>query len=83
MVSSGMIGRALKRVEDPRFLTGGARYVGDMALPGMLHAAFLRSPHPHARILHVDLSAALALPWVVLCAAGEEMARRVKPVRAA
>ncbi len=78
-----MIGRALKRVEDPRFLTGGARYVGDISLPGMLHAAFLRSPHAHARILRLDASAAPALPGVVLCVAGEEMARRVKPVRAA
>lgn len=80
---SGLIGQPLRRVEDPRFLTGGAWYVGDMALPGMLHAAFLRSPHAHARILRVDLSPALTRPGVVACVAGEEAARRVKPVRAA
>jgi carbon-monoxide dehydrogenase large subunit len=76
-----MIGRALKRVEDPRFLTGGARYVGDLTLPGMLHAAFVRSPHAHAGIRRVDLTPALALPGVIAGVTGEELARRVKPVR--
>ena len=39
------------RKEDPRLLTGRGRYVGDIALPGMLHVALLRSPHAHARIV--------------------------------
>ena len=57
-------GASIKRSEDPRILTGGGRYVDDVKLPGMLHAAFVRSPLPHARVLAVDVSAALALPGV-------------------
>src|SRR5262249_27656282 len=44
------VGRRLLRKEDERFLHGRGQYVSDIALPGMLHAAFLRSPHAHARI---------------------------------
>ena len=40
-------GTSVKRSEDPRILTGGGRYVDDVKLPGMLHAAFVRSPLPH------------------------------------
>ena len=45
-------------------LTGEARYTADLKLPGMLHGAILRSPHPHADILSVDTSEALRLPGV-------------------
>ena len=44
------IGAPIARKEDLRFLTGRARYVDDVKLPGMLHAAIVRSPHAHARI---------------------------------
>ena len=54
------IGRALKRVEDPRLIKGIATYVDDLALPGMLHAAILRSPYAHARINSVRTEAARA-----------------------
>jgi carbon-monoxide dehydrogenase large subunit len=58
-------GRALHRRQhqafgDPRILTGAGRYVDDIKLPGMLHAAFVRSPMAHARVLSVDVSAARA-----------------------
>ncbi len=53
------------RKEDPRLLTGRGRYVGDLALPGMLHAVLLRSPHAHARIARVDADRARAHPGVV------------------
>ena len=43
-----LIGRRLLRQEDPRLLTGRGAYVTDLALPGMLHVAVLRSPHAHA-----------------------------------
>ena len=46
--SGGLIGRSVRRVEDPVLITGKGRYVDDMQLPGMLHMASLRSPHPHA-----------------------------------
>ena len=59
------IGRALKRVEDPRLIQGIATYVDDLALPGMLHAAILRSPYAHARINSVRTEAASAAPGVV------------------
>ncbi|MGE0424939.1 MAG: xanthine dehydrogenase family protein molybdopterin-binding subunit, partial [Reyranellaceae bacterium] len=57
-------GQALRRPEDFRFVTGRGRYVDDMQLPGMLHAAFVRSPHAHARIVSVDAAMALALEGV-------------------
>ena len=49
-------GASVKRSEDPRILTGRASYVDDVELPGMLHAAFVRSPMAHARILSVDVA---------------------------
>ena len=52
------------RVEGPDKVSGRARYSCDVRLPGQLYAAVLRSPHPHARVLKVDLSAALSLPGV-------------------
>src|SRR5919197_3620753 len=77
-----MIGAALRRVEDARFLTGQARYVGDLVLPGMLHVAFLRSPHAHARITHLDMARAGRTSRVALCLDGETLARHVRPLRA-
>lgn len=68
-----MIGASVKRVEDPRILTGRGRYVDDIKLPGMLHAAYLRSPYAHARIKRMDVSKALALPGVVAVFTGEDM----------
>ena len=58
------IGDRLLRKEDARFVQGRGRYVGDIALPGMLHAAIVRSPHAHARILGIDASRALEAPGV-------------------
>jgi carbon-monoxide dehydrogenase large subunit len=59
------IGERIKRNEDPRLLTGRALFVDDVEMPGMLHAAFLRSDYAHARLLGVDASAARELPGVV------------------
>ncbi len=53
------------RKEDPRLLTGRGRYVGDIVLPGMLHAVLVRSPHAHARIVSVDATRAREHPGVV------------------
>ncbi|WP_243653383.1 xanthine dehydrogenase family protein molybdopterin-binding subunit [Pseudonocardia endophytica] len=68
-----MIGSRVRRQEDPRLLTGRGQFVDDVALPGMLEAAVLRSPHPHARITNVDVSEALALPGVFAVLTGEEV----------
>jgi len=60
-----VIGQRLKRNEDPRLLTGRALFVDDLNLPGMAHVAFLRSPHAHARIRGIDVSAAREMEGVV------------------
>jgi carbon-monoxide dehydrogenase large subunit len=60
----GLIGARLPRLEDQPLLVGKGRFVDDIARPGVLHAAFVRSPHPHAAIRGVDARAALALPGV-------------------
>jgi aerobic carbon-monoxide dehydrogenase large subunit len=70
----------VKRLEDPRLLTGQARYVDDIHLPGLLHAAFVRSPHAHARLSGVDVSAALDVPGVVAILAGRDLIGRVQPL---
>ncbi len=57
--------RAVVNVDGPDKVTGRARYVGDMRVPGMLHAKVLRSPLPHARIARLDVTPALAVPGVV------------------
>ena len=57
-------GNRVGRIEDPALLTGRGRFVDDLRLPGMMHAAFVRSPHGHALIRGIDRSAASALPGV-------------------
>jgi carbon-monoxide dehydrogenase large subunit len=61
---AGLIGQRIPRIEDRAFLTGKGRYVDDIDLPGLLHAAFLRSSHAHAMIKRIDSTAAKALPGV-------------------
>ena len=58
-------GAEVRRREDPRYLTGQGRYLDDLRLPGLLHVAFLRSPHAHARIVAVDTAPARSVPGVV------------------
>jgi carbon-monoxide dehydrogenase large subunit len=72
-------GARVQRVEDPRFLTGSAKYVADIVLPRMLHAVFVRSPHPHARIKSIDKSVLPGLGRTVFAFTGEDM-REVPPL---
>jgi carbon-monoxide dehydrogenase large subunit len=72
-------GASIRRSEDPRILTGTGRYVDDIKLPGMLHAAFVRSPLAHARVLSVDAAAARALPGVVAAFTGTELEAMTVP----
>jgi aerobic carbon-monoxide dehydrogenase large subunit len=72
-------GASVRRSEDPRILTGAGRYVDDVKLPGMLHAAFVRSPLAHARVLAVDVSAAQALPGVVAVLTGADLEEMTVP----
>ena len=67
------IGRAMKRVEDPRLVKGIGTYTDDVRLPGMLHACILRSPHAHARIVRIDAGAAKAIPGVVAVFTGADV----------
>lgn len=65
MTSKGQnFGRSVRRVEDPALLSGRARFVDDIALPGLLAAAFVRSPFPHAKVRGIDTAPALALDGV-------------------
>ena len=66
-------GASVRRSEDPRILTGKGQYIDDLKLPGMLYAAFVRSPLAHARVLSVDVEAARALPGVVAVLTGADV----------
>src|SRR5262245_28880342 len=68
-----LFGKSIKRREDPRFITGRGQYVDDVKIPGMTYAAFVRSPHAHARIRSIDVSAAKAHPGVVAVFTGQDM----------
>jgi carbon-monoxide dehydrogenase large subunit len=61
---NALIGARIPRLEDRPLLTGRGRFVDDIVLPGLLHAAFVRSPHPHAAIRDIDAAGARALPGV-------------------
>jgi carbon-monoxide dehydrogenase large subunit len=67
-----LVGKAIKRREDPRLITGTATYVDDIQMPGMHHAAIVRSPHAAARILGVNTKPALDRPGVVAVFTGED-----------
>jgi carbon-monoxide dehydrogenase large subunit len=70
---SGLLGQRLLRKEDPALLTGESRFVADLAVPGVLHAAIVRSTIAHGRITSIDLSPALALSGVVAAFTGEDL----------
>ena len=72
-MATSVFGSSIKRREDPRLITGRGTYVEDIKLVGMLHAAFVRSPHAHANIMSVDTSRAAALEGVVAVFKGMEM----------
>jgi 4-hydroxybenzoyl-CoA reductase alpha subunit len=73
MESSGIIGSSVPRIDAVEKVTGRAIYGPDLKLPGMLHGKVLRSPLPHARILHVDTSRAERLPGVKAVATGKDL----------
>jgi carbon-monoxide dehydrogenase large subunit len=77
-----VIGQALRRVEDERYLTGRAVYLDDLTLPGCLHMAVWRSPVAHARIVRVDASAAAARPGIRAVLTPADMKAPLKPIRA-
>ena len=74
-MATRFVGARVKRVEDPRLLTGRGLYVDDITVPGMLHASFARSPHAHARVVRVDAASARRVPGVVAVFTGHDIAR--------
>jgi carbon-monoxide dehydrogenase large subunit len=74
------IGQPLRRREDFKFVTGKGRYTDDIKAPGMLHMAVLRSPHAHAIIKRINLSAANAAPGVRLALSGTDLAGKIGPI---
>ena len=74
------LGARVMRVEDERFLRGGGQYIDDMSVPGMAHAAFFRSPLPHARIKSIDVERARALEGVYGVYTGEDLKDLVGPI---
>jgi hypothetical protein len=65
-------GAPVLRVEDERLLTGGGQFLDDREVSDLAHAAVVRSPYPHARILEVDVAAARIIPGVLLVLTGED-----------
>jgi len=75
-----MIGKSVPRREDHRLLTGGARYLDDLEMPGAYEAAFLRSPHAAAKILSFDTDAARAIPGVIAIFTAWDLEEIQKPL---
>ena len=76
--TQNLVGQSVPRTEDLALMTGTARYIDDIKLPGMLYAKILRSPHAHA-IFTVDVSAARDMPGVHGVLTGADIAGQVKP----
>ena len=75
------VGQAFPRTEDAALLTGNARYIDDLSpVPGIKHVSFLRSPYPHARIIDIDVSAALKLPGVYKVLTGDDISKITDPL---
>src|SRR5436305_3550643 len=77
---SNHVGQAIRRKEDPRLITGRARYVDDISLPGTLWMAFVRSPEAHAKIVSIDTSAAAEQPGVHAIYTGEDLSDLAGPL---
>ncbi len=73
MTDTRAFGASIKRLEDPRFITGAAKYTDDHTLAGTAHLAVLRSPYAHARIMSIDTSAAEAMDGVVAVYTGQDL----------
>ncbi|MCY4634220.1 MAG: molybdopterin-dependent oxidoreductase [Acidobacteria bacterium] len=79
-MSSRIFGSGIRRREDPRLITGSATYTHDITLPGMVHAAMLRSSHAHARITRIDTGKAKTAAGVVAVYTGADIEGALQPV---
>src|SRR5438477_11152416 len=73
------IGRSVPRPNLARLTQGRGQYVSDVVLPRMVHVAFVRSPHAHARIVNIETAAARQAPGVVALVTGAELAKVITP----
>src|SRR3990172_2305381 len=73
-MTAPLIGARIRRKEDYRFLTGAGQYTDDVTLPGQSYAAFVRSPHAHAKINSINSAKAKAAPGVLAVYTGEDIA---------
>jgi carbon-monoxide dehydrogenase large subunit len=78
---AGYVGRGVPRVEDERLLKGRGVFVDDIHLPGVVHLAFVRSPHAHARIRDIRTARARTLPGVLAVLTGREITALCRPMR--
>ena len=79
-MSTRIFGSGIRRREDPRLISGTATYTDDITLPGMTHAAMLRSPYAHARITNIDTSKAASAPGVIAVYTGADLAGELQPM---
>ena len=79
-MSTRIFGSAIRRREDPRLLTGTGTFTDDIRLPGMVHAAMLRSPHAHAKIRGIDTARAKAAPGVLAVYTAADTDGALKPM---
>jgi aerobic carbon-monoxide dehydrogenase large subunit len=75
-----LMGAEVKRIEDPRLVTGTSSYVGDITVPGLHYVAFVRSPHAHARVRRIDGKPALQRAGVVRVVTGEDLRAHVQQI---
>jgi aerobic carbon-monoxide dehydrogenase large subunit len=79
-IAGRYVGTSVQRLEDERLLTGKGKFIADVTAPDLLHAAFLRSPYPHANLTRIDVSAASRLPGVHRIITGAEMKEFTNPL---
>lgn len=75
-----LFGRPLRRVEDPKFITGSGMYLDDLRFPETLHAVFVRSPYASAKIIRIDVSQALAHPRVAGVLTAEDLEGKITDI---
>src|SRR5262249_10568590 len=73
------IGRSVPRPNLQRLTQGRGQYISDIALPRMGHGAFVRSPHPHARLIKIASDAAKKAPGVIAVVTGAELSKVMTP----
>ena len=74
------VGKSLRRKEDPRLITGSARYMDDISLPGTLWVAFVRSPEAHAKIVSINTEEAASRPGIQAVFTGPDLADLTGPL---